>query len=329
MKRFLFFACIACVAIIFASCDKKDEVSDDAVNEITIYGNVIDRTTGLPLYNVLIQEKNNVGGSTVTGNDGNYEFTLPLNGSSDGKYYLIASKDKYSTSEYELLMSNVDKNRRVKVDFQLTKESITYTGKVVDSNENPIVDAKISATFYYSYDRNIGTTAITDESGSYALELPRPHRYNDNSDIALDQWEYTITASKSGYNNTKHVLNQNADDMGKTITLNFILKSVEDVNKEKQVTISGKVTSGSSYGTALADAYLTVKYLRNGYYNYVGSVMTDSNGKYSISFIPYSSTAYTYYFYMEKEGYEQAQKTLTLSTADAGRSYTLDFILQK
>ena len=219
MKRILFFACIACVAIIFASCDKKDEVSDDAVNEITIYGNVIDRTTGLPLYNVLIQEKNNVGGSTVTGNDGNYEFTLPLNGSSDGKYYLIASKDKYSTSEYELLMSNVDKNRRVKVDFQLTKESITYTGTVVDSKNNPIPDAHISAKYQVPGNpwKNIGTTAITDVNGVYNLELPRP--------FSFGQWQCAITATKDGYKATEHILNQSDSDMGKTITLNFIMIS--------------------------------------------------------------------------------------------------------
>ena len=93
MKKNIFFTCLCCMLIGLASCEKKDATNEDSVHEITIYGNVIDRTTGQPLYNVLIQEKNNVGGSTVTGNDGNYEFTIPLHAGSAGNYYLIASKD--------------------------------------------------------------------------------------------------------------------------------------------------------------------------------------------------------------------------------------------
>jgi len=232
MKRILFFACIACAAIIFASCDKKDEVSDDAVNEITIYGNVIDRTTGLPLYNVLIQEKNNVGGSTVTGNDGNYEFTLPLkskqnssnnlfNGYSyedaqnDDTYRIVASKDKYSSSEYELKMSSIGTSRRVKVDFQLTKESITYVGTVVDSKNDPIPDAHISAEHYSNMSErwnSVGTTAITDANGAYNMELS-------------GEGQYRITASKNGYKKTEHIINQSSSDKGKTITLNFTMVS--------------------------------------------------------------------------------------------------------
>ncbi len=313
MKRFLFYACIACAILAFTGCE------NGASDEITIYGNVIDRTTGLPLYNVLIQEKNKVGGSTATGNDGNYEFKLPLNGNSEGRYYLIASKDKYSSSEYELDMGSVDKNRRVKVDFQLTKESIMYTGTVLDSQNKPIIDAQISATFFHDDNYNIGTTAITDANGIYTLELPRPHRYNDATRALLDQWQFKITVHKDGYADLTHTLNQNADDMGKTITLNFVMGT-------NQITITGKVTN--SNGVALPKSYLTV-YCYQNYYssNYLGSTMTDSSGKYTILIAPKGS--YTYYFNMENEGYSSVTKTLKLSSADIGKTYTLDFTLTK
>jgi len=233
MKRILLFACLCGMVIYFASCNKKDEPTEEETDEITIYGNVIDRTTGLPLYNVLIQEKNNVGGSTVTGNDGNYEFTLPLkskqnssnnlfNGYSyedaqnDDTYRIVASKDKYSSSEYELKMSNIGNKRRIKIDFQLTKESITYVGTVVDSKNDPIPDAHISAEYYSNVSErwhSVGTTAITDANGAYNMEL---------SGI---EGQYRITASKNGYKKTEHIINQSSSDKGKTITLNFTMVS--------------------------------------------------------------------------------------------------------
>lgn len=304
----------------FTSCESKNEATDE-IDEITIYGNVIDRTTGHPLYNVLIQEKNKVGGSTVTGNDGNYEFTLPLKGSSDGKYYLVASKDKYSVSEYELEMSQVDKNRRVKVDFQLVKESITYTGTVLDSKNQPVFDAHISAK-YYNTNRerywDIGTTTMTDINGVYTMELPRPADY--------DQWKFAITATKSGYFDLTHTLDQNVDDMGKIITLNFILES-------NLITISGKVTNSNGQPIENASIYDWV-----GYGDYskdwkVSTTQTNSNGEYElVLFTSYTSSGYVYRFHTlecEVSGYKSQTQALFTADSDGGKSYTFDFTLTK
>ncbi|MBR1516312.1 MAG: carboxypeptidase regulatory-like domain-containing protein [Paludibacteraceae bacterium] len=336
MKKVLcYLACLCGIAMSFISCDPNG-----ASNEITIYGNVIDRTTGQPLYNVLIQEKNKVGGSTVTGNDGNYEFTLPLNGSSDGKYYLVASKDKYSSSEYELNMSSVDKNRRVKVDFQLTKESITYTGIVLDSKNNPIFDAHISAQFSSASgsgtDYNIGSTTMTDANGKYTLELPRPHKSNSQDYPPYDQWKFAITATKNGYHDLTHTLNQNVDDMGKTITLNFILNS-------SSIIISGKVVDQN--GQPIAYANVSDEIFSTGtwnseygyYYNLKGSkrlssTQTDVNGNYTISSVGYMSVngyvSRNHEFTCEKEGYITQYRYLTTSESDGGNSYNVDFKLK-
>ncbi len=335
MKRFLFFACLCGMLIGMASCKKSD--SDSASDEITIYGNVIDRTTGQPLFNVLIKEKNKVGGSTVTGNDGNYEFTLPLNGSSSGMYYLIASKDKYSSSEYELNMSNVDKNRRVKVDFQLVKESITYTGTVVDSNNKPIFDAHISAQFSSSggngTEYNIGTTTMTDANGVYTLELPRPHYNNNLSYEAYDQWKFAITATKNGYVNLTHTLNQNVDDMGKFITLNFVMETNEENDKKTKITISGKVTN--SNGQPIVNASICDWVSSNDYIKVwkVSTTQTNSNGEYEMVIPTYYYRNYSDYRYhlfeCEATGYISKTKTLYTADADAGKSYTINFVLSK
>ena len=329
MKRILFFACLIGISASFVSCNEKEQ--NGAADEIIIYGNVIDRATGQPLYNVLIQEKNKVGGSTVTGNDGNYEFSLPLNGSSNGTYYLVASKDKYSSSEYELTMSQVDKNRRVKIDFQLVKESITYTGAVLDSKNQPIFDAHISAKFNRYYD--IGSTTMTDINGVYTLELPRPQDGNE----PLKQWSFRITAKKDGFTEVTHEVNQNADDMGKTVTLNFILKS-------NSVTISGKVVDQN--GQPIANAQISDVIFYAGswnsaeqyYYDLKGSkqlstTQTDTNGNYTINSIVglevgnYDSHHHEYTCF--KDGYKTQWQYLYTTKEDGGSLYNIDFTLIK
>ena len=328
--KLLFSSLIILISVSSLTVCRDNNPSNDPSNDITIYGNVIDRTTGLPLYNVLIQEKNKFGGSTVTGNDGNYEFTLPLNGSSSGNYYIVASKDKYSTSEYELNMSRVDKNRRVKVDFQLTSESIFYTGVVVDSKNQPIVDAKISATFDGQY--NIGTTAITTIDGSYMLELPRPHYHNMRSEYALNQWQFTITASKDGYADTEHTLNKSADDMGKIITLNFIMKTDQEQLASNSVTIFGTVTDTNGQPIANAEIVDWGDY-NNDYSLWVtlSTVQSDSKGSYKlISPIDYYSGSGCYHSYVCKAaGYKSVTKTLYTSDSDKGKSYNFHFVLTK
>lgn len=333
--KLLFSSLIILISVSSLTGCKDNNLFNDSSNDITIYGNVIDRTTGLPLYNVLIQEKNKVGGSTVTGNDGNYEFTLPLKGSSGGKYYIVASKDKYSTSEYELNMSQVDKNRRVKVDFQLTSESIFYTGVVVDSKNQPIVDAKISAKFYYSGNDeyyNIGTTSITTIDGSYILELPRPHKHNNLAEPAMDQWQFTITASKDGYANTEHVLNQSADDMGRIITLNFIMKTDQEQSAADNVIIFGTVTDTNGQPIANAEIVDWGDY-NNDYSLWVtlSTVQSDSKGSYElISPIDYYSGCGCYHSYVCKAaGYKSVTKTLYTSNSDKGKSYNFNFVLTK
>lgn len=346
MKKSIFplFLYVSC--LFFYGCYFGD-LSMNKSNEITIYGNIIDRATGSPLYNAMIElcskdylEEERVLGSTVSGNDGNYEFTVLLNNddvATTPTYYVRASKDKYTSSEKNLELKSVDKSNRVKVDFQLSKESIMYKGLVTDSKNNPIYDAHIFAQFSSSSgdgnDYNIGTTVMTDANGVYFLELPRPHVYNDNNKAAYDQWKYAITATKSGYMYTKHVLNQNVDDLGRTITLNFIMETEAEWDARENVTIYGKVTD--KYGQPIANAEIQ-DYVYNSYYisssTCWSTTQTNARGEYEIISPTevYSNQSYTFHwYYCEATGYKTIYKSLKTSYGDKGKSYNFNFVMER
>lgn len=311
MKQQLFFI-VSLVSLLlgFLSCNKDSNNSIEVKDEITIYGNVIDRNTGQPLYNVLIEEKNKVGGSTVTGNDGNYVFTLPLNGSSDGKYYLVASKNKYTTSEYELNLNNVDRSPNVKVDFQLSQNCITYTGLVVDVNNVPIVGAQIQETNYYK-----GTTTTTDIDGKFKLELPQYFDY--------DNWVYIITASKDNYVSESIRFQHSVDDLGYSFTANFTLTS-------SFVTITGRVTDNS--GNPVKDAIVYDMIYGIVSYETKSTATTNNNGEYTLLSTVYYQSGEKHYYKPSKDGYKYDNRSyeLYLGQSDEGKTYNhIDFKLTK
>lgn len=221
MKRFgsILFVCLCGIVVGLISCKDKKEAETDSV---TVYGNVSDKTTGAPLSNVMITEENNVGGSSVTGTDGNYEFTFPLGGSSNGQYTLTATKENYSTAYYTLNMNDVDKNRRVKVDFQLTEKQVcTYMGQAL-WNGQPQPNVTIC---YYRYwpeqegrDPELYKATETDAQGNYTIEL-------GVSDIPVVQ-DYHVQIS--GETNKLFGLwvptQPIPEELGKTIRANIVLE---------------------------------------------------------------------------------------------------------
>lgn len=212
-KLLLFLVCFVSIVIGLASCSEPNVPNgqNNSSDEITIYGNVIDRATGQPLYNVLIQEKNKVGGSTVTGSDGNYEFTLPLNGRSNGVFTIVASKSLYSDAEYELYLNNVDGGRNIRVDFQLETGVYYIEGKVTDTNGSPLSYVLIKETYH-----NVGNSVYSDNNGNYKMEL---YPYSENSN------KYVLTASATDYYSEEYTLNFTPKDFGRTSTVNFQLTS--------------------------------------------------------------------------------------------------------
>ena len=220
-KEFILLALLG-IILVFGSCkDKDDDVEiEEKVEGAIIYGTVIDKYSGEPLYNVLVKESKYGFGSGVTGKDGSYEFTVPAdrNYIDDSRYYFVASKKNYYDSDpYRPRVYAGDNGRRIRVDFQLEGMVITYTGKVVDSQNKPIVGAKVSAKYNSAYvgGSAIGSTVISGSDGSYTLMLPKPDR--------KEQWLYYITASQDGYKETTDTLQQHYFAMGKVISLDFIL----------------------------------------------------------------------------------------------------------
>lgn len=299
MKQSLFFACLCSMLINLTSCEKKDAANGDSVDEITIYGNVIDRTTGLPLYNVLIQEKNNVGGSSVTGNDGNYEFKLPLNGSSSGMFKLIATKSLYIDAQYELSLNSKDKGRKIKVDFQLEKGIYHIEGKVTDMSGAPLVGVLVKETY-----QNSGISTYTDDNGEYKLDLTP---YSD------DVNKYILTASKTNYYQQEYTINLSTKDYGRTSNVNFQLGN-------GVFHIEGKVTDQN--GQPLSDVLI-----KETYHNMGTSAYSDHTGYYKLDLVPYSMTTNRYVLVATKTDFNQQEISLSFTTNDYGNTTTVNFQL--
>ena len=328
MKRMLFFVCLFGIVMGMMSCDDKQEEPQNVVNEITIYGNVIDRATGQPLYNVLIQEKNKVGGSTVTGNDGNYEFTLPLNGSSNGKYYLVASKSLYLGAEYELSLSNVDKGRAIRVDFQLEMGVFHVKGKVTDQDGKPLSNVLIKETY-----QNTGNSVYSDRDGDYRLEL---YPYSEHSN------KYVLKASATDYYSEEYTLNFTEKDYGRTSTVNFQLTT--SVKPIKYCYIKGNVTA--SYSSVLFNNQPVGKVLIQGYKhkdknnidwsNLEVSAYTDSYGNYTIEqpidgecpYHTYTAEKQYWYMYIYEGRSEYTKKTLLVNESAEGQTFYIDWDAQ-
>lgn len=320
---------ICCALFLFCSCEKNEGMTNGTMDEITIYGNVIDRATGQPLYNVLIREKNKVGGSSVTGNDGNYEFTLPLNGSSNGKYYLVASKSLYSDSEYELVLGAADKGRKIKIDFQLETGVYYIKGKVTDINGAPIRNALIKETY-----KNTGNSVYSDKNGDYELEL---YPYSQSSN------KYVLTASITDYFQQEYVLNFTEKDYGRTSTVNFQLESSikptlycyikgtckgtagarqDYANKRVPgLTIRGYKATKSDYSDQIMDVITTT----DSYGNY--NIKQEIDPKYPYHYyapsVPYDGLRYV----VECNGESKSSFKIELNESDANKTYRADFSL--
>lgn len=145
-KKFLFIAMLSiAVFSVFVSCDKKDK--EEVVDDVTIYGTVVDATNGNPIENAQIavykdieEEPENTGdlgalGSSVTGSDGSFEFTIS-NLDRKCSYLVLASKTGYEEGYLELSLSSLKTGGKRKCDFQLHKTASSFM--VVDDHQKEI-----------------------------------------------------------------------------------------------------------------------------------------------------------------------------------------------
>lgn len=137
MKKSFLLIAMLCMALVVTFCSCKKKKSGKTLDEVTLYGTAVDASTGDPLYNVQIElekypeiDKNGeediysefgVIGSSTTGMDGSYEFTI-YNVAQSGHYGAYAEKAGYKEDEATVSFANVKSGGRVKVDFQLQKK---------------------------------------------------------------------------------------------------------------------------------------------------------------------------------------------------------------
>lgn len=123
---FALYAITAMIVCCFTSCEKK------VSNVITFYGTVIDAQTGEPVWNAKVSCRDY---STVTGNDGVYEFDIPFQNSLEHEFVkefveLKVYKDGYQDPDYlgdtyhwHVCLA-AELGKRIKVDFAIKRKRI-------------------------------------------------------------------------------------------------------------------------------------------------------------------------------------------------------------
>ncbi len=125
MKRILSLLLVILIDVtIFNSC--KPHIEEHG----SIYGVITDKATGEPVKNVNVQLRPS-GETTLTGNDGRYEF-LDLK---NGNYSIVVSKMEY-TDLIDDYVITIDGNKAMRRDVQI--EKIPAKLKILDSNGNEI-----------------------------------------------------------------------------------------------------------------------------------------------------------------------------------------------
>ena len=164
MKRFLTLLTIA-LSLVFVYQSCKPAPEDEIVELGSIYGIVTDKATGEPVKNANVQLRPS-GETSLTGNDGRYEF-LDLK---DGNYSITVSKTGYTdlVDDYIITVSGSKAMRR---DVQIEKMPAEL--RIMDGEGNDITEL---------------------DFGSMQDDNARMFNIFNNGTIALD-YEITKTAS--------------------------------------------------------------------------------------------------------------------------------------
>ena len=118
------------MALLLACCAMLGCKPEEEEKYGTIYGTVTDFATGEPVGNANVKLRPN-GETTLTGNDGTYEF-IDLEA---GKYSLMLSKAQYADLDDDYIIE-LAAGKQVKRDVQLRKKVASL--KIVDMSGNPL-----------------------------------------------------------------------------------------------------------------------------------------------------------------------------------------------
>lgn len=130
MKKRYIWAAMAAVmvlgSLVWYGCTKDTDTEEMG----TIYGTVTDYSTGQPISNASVKLRPS-GETTLTGNDGGYEF----NDLKAGKYSLLLSKAEYADLDDDYII-DLDAGKKVRRDVQMRKQVASL--QITDMAGNPI-----------------------------------------------------------------------------------------------------------------------------------------------------------------------------------------------
>ena len=119
MKTYLFCACLTCAILSFTSCEEKFKSGD-----VTIYGTVVDATTGDPIPVVEVSTENPylTTASAVTGSDGAYELAITIPGETSYSVMIYVRKEGYGSTWTSIQISDMMIGKKVHQSFTLKKD---------------------------------------------------------------------------------------------------------------------------------------------------------------------------------------------------------------
>lgn len=157
MKKIILYNLLFLQCFCFISCMDKEDGNSPAAPQGLIYGKITDLATGNAIINANVSLRPK-GETTLTGNDGMYEF----HNIADGNYYITVSKAEYIGREDENVISIIN-GSRIRRDLQIEKKQENLRITDVNGNDITYLDfgsdaSSISRTFNIF---NNGTEVIT------------------------------------------------------------------------------------------------------------------------------------------------------------------------
>lgn len=212
---------LAFLMILFCllSCDKDNDKS--SITTCSLYGTVTDKATGLQLSNVGI-ELLPIGQKSITGSDGQFEFTeVP-----EGKYFLYATKTGYTDYKSNEIIVNSKNNRPVSIQI----EKLPPTLSILDENGD-----ELSELDFGSNPEVVMRSFLIFNKGEETLEWSIAYTCNWIASLSSTSGELKPNASKP----LVVKIDRNRLNIGNNSTTLHIVSN----NGTKQITISASINN--------------------------------------------------------------------------------------
>ena len=269
--KFVLLAALACVLMLaLTACNELPTPPEPTVNRV-IGGSVTADGTACEGAEVVLRSTDY---KTTTGSDGKFELQLAAEDSIAETYTLVVRKQGYLDKTVTLAAKDFADGTAT-VSVALSSESITISGNVTDSDNKPLGGVKVGV----SCDE---TTALTDETGRYSLEIARP----------IEQ--FTVSFGKQFFDTVQKIVDKFEQ---KDVTVDAVMA---------KTVLSAEGTVEHYFYGGLSDVAVSVKGT-----DYAAT--TDKDGKFAIGNITDVELPYT--LALSKDGYETKEIVVTDKTS--------------